>query len=378
LSALFRQLQSFANGRSRAAAQQRCRRVLRAAFAVLVVMLCAGVIRATPLETYQEQVREAVAVLDALPQWKKVESRADYERRMAAAVEQLSAGLLTIGSIEWHGQTLQVDNKWLAEALSRYNRLPFTDGPLREAELAHITERLKAINERLTELSGAATNAASSDDEKKRLDAILQRPEFAGEKDEGGALARLWRALLNLWKRFQQWLSELFPRGGRLEPGTSSNVSGFTQIIVIAVALGLIAYLFWKFTPSLRRNLASRKREKREARVVLGERLEPDQTAADLLNDAEALARAGNLRAAIRKGYIALLCELGDRKIIGLAQHKTNRDYLRAVRQHESLHQQMQQLTQSFENHWYGFVPATENDWNAFRSGFQKAVTSDK
>jgi hypothetical protein len=340
-------------------------------------MLCAGVIRATPLETYREQVHEAVAVLDALPQWKKVESRADYERRMAAAVEQLSEGLLTVGSIEWNGQTLQVDNKWLAEALTRYNRLSLADGALREAELAHITERLKAINERLAELGGAATKAASSDDEKKRLDAILQRPEFAGEKDEGGALARLWRALLNLWKRFQQWLSELFPRGGRLEPGTSSTVSGFTQIIVIAVALGLIAYLFWKFTPSLRRNLASRKREKREARVVLGERLEPDQTAADLLNDAEALARAGNLRAAIRKGYIALLCELGDRKIIGLAQHKTNRDYLRAVRQHEPLHQQMQQLTQSFENHWYGFVPATENDWNAFRSGFQRIARNE-
>ncbi|MBD0324999.1 MAG: hypothetical protein ICV68_01125, partial [Pyrinomonadaceae bacterium] len=181
MNARFRQFQSSADGCSRAVVQQ-CRRLaLRAACAALFVMLCASVIRAVPLETYQEQVREAVAVLDALPQWKKVESTTDYERRMAAAVEQLGTSLLTIGSIEWNGKTLQVDNKWLAESLARYKQIPFADSALREAELAHIAERLKAINERLLELSGAA-KAVSSDDERKRLDAILQRPEFAGEK----------------------------------------------------------------------------------------------------------------------------------------------------------------------------------------------------
>ena len=218
---------------------------------------------------------------------------------------------------------------------------------------------------------------ASVDDEKKKLEAILQRPEFADKKDEGegNALERLWRSLLNVWKRFMQWLRDLFPRGEGLKPGSAGTASSFAQLIIIALALGIIGYVLWKFWPVFSRNISLGKREKREARVVLGERLEPDQTSADLLNEAEALARAGNLRAAIRKGYIALLCELGDRNIIRLAQHKTNRDYLRAVRQIEPLHQEMQQLTQSFENHWYGFVPATETDWHAFRSGFQKAVT---
>src|SRR6185436_20617728 len=106
----------------------------------------------------------------------------------------------------------------------------------------------------------------------------------------------------------------------------------------------------------------------------LGETLEPDESAVDILAEAEALARRGELRAAIRKAYIALLVELGDRKILSLAQHKTNRDYLRAVREVEPLHSNVKQLTDSFERHWYGLIQATETDWLAFRSAYKQAL----
>ena len=107
----------------------------------------------------------------------------------------------------------------------------------------------------------------------------------------------------------------------------------------------------------------------------MGEKLEPDQSAVDLLAEAEALAQRGELRAAIRKAYIALLVELGERKIISLAQHKTNRDYLGAVRDRESLYTYVKQLTDSFERHWYGFANATDADWHAFRDGYKQALT---
>jgi hypothetical protein len=335
---------------------------------ILFLLLSAGAAEATTLQTYREQVRKAVLVLDALPQWKKVESHADYSRRVAAAVEQLRMQVLPVEAIEWNGMTLSVDNKWLDEALARYEQLPAANVDGRAAELAQVTDRLRAVNERLSELQAEAAGASKSE-EKKKLEAILQRTEYSDKQDEDGALKRLWR-------RINEWLRNLFPKSKGLAPGATSTLSGFAQFFVIALALAVIAYIVWKFTPLLRRARTAGKREKMEARIVLGERLEADQTAADLLAEAEALARRGELRAAIRKGYIALLCELGDRKIIGLAEHKTNRDYLRAVREIEPLHAQMKQLTLSFENHWYGFVPATENDWHAFRSGFQRAVTS--
>jgi hypothetical protein len=147
------------------------------------------------------------------------------------------------------------------------------------------------------------------------------------------------------------------------------------QVLVYALAGAVIVYVSWKLWPRFRPGWSKgKKAKKREARIVLGERLEADQTSADLLAEAESLAREGNLRAAIRKGYIALLCELGDRKLLGLAQHKTNRDYLRSVRSHEQLFREMQVMTTTFENHWYGFEPVSVDDWNMFRARYHQAV----
>ena len=135
-----------------------------------------------------------------------------------------------------------------------------------------------------------------------------------------------------------RWLARFF-RGPKPVAGASSPLIGtLAQILVVGVCLAGIAFLVWKLGPRYFGKLRRRKKQKREARIVLGERLEPDQTAADLLAQAEALARNGDLRAAIRKAYIALLCELGDRKIVSLAQHKTNRDYLNSVRERTRLY----------------------------------------
>src|SRR5262249_5150856 len=100
------------------------------------------------------------------------------------------------------------------------------------------------------------------------------------------------------------------------------------------------------------------------------ERLAPDATATHLLGKAQALARQGDLRAAIRKAYMALLVELGERTLVSLAHHKTNRDYLNALRSLPQVHSRMRDLSESFERHWYCFVAVTPNDWQDFRTGY--------
>jgi len=82
----------------------------------------------------------------------------------------------------------------------------------------------------------------------------------------------------------------------------------------------------------------------------------------------------GDLRGAIRKGYIALLCDLADRKVIGLARNKTNRDYLRDVRQRSSLFDRMRRATGSFERYWYGLQPPSKSDWDEFTEQYRAAV----
>jgi len=86
------------------------------------------------------------------------------------------------------------------------------------------------------------------------------------------------------------------------------------------------------------------------------------------------LARVGDLRGAIRKGYVALLCELNDRKVIGLARHKTNRDYLRDMRKRSDILPNVQDLTSNFERSWYGLREAEASDWEDFRMRYRETV----
>lgn len=271
-------------------------------------------------------------------------------------------------TVSLDGQNIEVDNGWLHAELAEYEKVK--DSHTRSEELfRRVGERLHAIFETLYETKGAS-EASEKDANKARLAEILRRPEFNKDAAQGSAFQRLL-------ERFLRWLSSLFPKTAPMQPGSSRALSLFAQVVVIVISLALIVFLVLKFLPRFLRN-RGKKKTKGEARIVLGERLEPDQTAADLLEQAEALARAGDLRGAIRKAYIALLCELGDRKVISLAQHKTNRDYLMSVRHKNSLYQAMRKLTNSFELHWYGFVPPAADDWTEFSAGVRTASSSDR
>jgi hypothetical protein len=258
----------------------------------------------------------------------------------------------------------------LHSTLDDYEKMDHAGKPSAEA-LTRVVERLRALDQRLSELeTGKTADAPSKDDNKARLAEILRRPDYNQKVEEGTALQRMWNAFIRWLLRL---LSKLFPEAKALQPGSAPAISKIAQILVVAIALAVIAYVAWKLLPRYLRNRSKKKPAKREARIVLGERLEADQTGADLLAQADALARSGDLRAAIRKAYIALLCELGDRKLISLAQHKTNRDYLNAVRE-TNLYSSLRPLTVSFENHWYGFIPATADDWSGFRAAYEKTV----
>ena len=103
-----------------------------------------------------------------------------------------------------------------------------------------------------------------------------------------------------------------------------------------------------------------------------------DETSKNLFAEAEKLAGEGDLKAAIRKGYISLLFELSERKLIGLAKHKTNRDYLRDVRKRRELFREMNGLTLNYERHWYGFESADEKDWEEFKNGYRNTIGKNR
>lgn len=331
------------------------------------------------LADYRARVQAAVAPLEELAafceQLKQSEKPAVWSKkgfdpdvslqlpkREAAAFGKVRSLLPMKERVEWGGSSIEVDNSWLESALEEYGNS--SDNGNRAAALRVVAERLRSLASRLDEPAGEQ----DKDAERGRLNTILRDPEFNKKAEQGGALRRII-------EQFFKWLSDLFPKTGFIRPGASPRSSQLAQIIVIALCAAVLLYVGWHFWRRRARGPRPLKL-KREARVVLGERLEADQSAADLLEAAERLAREGNLRGAIRKAYIALLCELGDRGVIRLEQHKTNRDYLQAVRSAAapSLYTEMMPLTFNFELHWYGSHEASEADWTDFRARCRQAL----
>ncbi len=349
--------------------------------ALLLLCGAVGATGAVPLKDYRTRVTQADGALAALfdlyravpDDDERAVNTAQFQRRQNAQLNELRATLPATEQVEWAGGTLAVDNGWLQLELDAFAQLPATPVAARTAALTRIDARLHALAGRLDETERATAQTPATRDkaaEQGRLHAILQRPEYNEQTAQGGALKRLWA-------RFLKWLSSLLPARRPVQPGTALFVSQAARVIIYALCLALIGFVLWRYGPRLARRRLTRERT-RTARVVLGEQLAPDETAADLLAAADRLARAGDLRGAMRKAYIAVLCELGERKILRLEPHKTNRDYLRALREHTRLFQSVQPLTNVYERHWYGLVPAHDADWSEFQAQCANAVTSDE
>ena len=341
----------------------------RLIIALLLLLMFTAICRAVPLREYHQRLRQSITALNTLAQSDEQESASAYASRDAETVNHVRSLLPPKQTVEFENTHFEVDNTWLHKDFEKY-QADFSQA--RYELLQRITERLEAIEQRVQELEQPASAERSDKEQNKaRLEEILRRPEYAGKLQEESAASRLTTRFLR-W--LQEWLKSWLPEPQPMSPGRAVTISRIAGWIVIVLALGVLGYAGTLLLPRLLKNRRPKKKVKEKARVVLGERLEPDQSALDLLAEAEALARRGELRAAIRRAYIALLVELGDRKIISLAQYKTNRDYLRAIREFEPLYSNVKQLTDSFESHWYGFTQAKETDWQAFRNGYNRTL----
>jgi septum formation topological specificity factor MinE len=331
-----------------------------------LLFLSAGRASAIPISDYQQNLKKTITTLEALFEM-EADPPDDYQQGLDLAIESIRSVLPQSQTIETRDVSYNVDNSWLHKALDQVAD-PSADDHFEKLDL--MIEHLQALESRIAEREAMPQRAESKEQAKARLESILARPEYIRGAKGPNALTRLIQD-------FMKWLQKFFPQRTPMEPQGASRLNSVMQVVVIILALLVLLYVARLLFKRFKGSGTIKTRKKRQPRIVLGERLEPDQTATDLLSEAEALARNGDLRAAIRKGYIALLVELGDRKLISLAQHKTNRDYLNSLRSAPHLHSKMRGLTASFERHWYGFDEATPNDWQDFRAGYLAALQTE-
>jgi hypothetical protein len=320
---------------------------------------------AIPLSEYQQHLQNAIVAFHEL--YEMDEEDTEYSAKVKQTVDGIRAGLPEQLQVETGAEVYTVSNESLHDDLDNLEKSPDQAEAIRQ-----LLEKLNALQDRVTERASASASGENKGWAKSRLESILARPEYVTGARDSNALTRL---ILDIVRRIQS----LLPQRQPMDLDRGITISRVVQIAIVAASGLLLAYVAAFLVKRFRRTKKHKAGSKnREARIVLGERLEPEETATNLLSEAEALARRGELRAAIRKGYIALLVELGDRRIISLAQHKTNRDYLRGLRDAPQLHSQMRGLTDSFERHWYGFAEANENDWQQFRAGYLAALQTGK
>lgn len=332
-------------------------------FASLCLAAAAQQADAASLADYRARVSQAAQAAEEL-HW-AFEGTDDpdsqeFQAHLTKTFADLRAALPPTEKIEGDGVAYDVDNRWMHAELDLYAKLPSSNYLGRDDALARLAARLRSLSTHLAEAAPVA--ARDKEAEKGRLQAILRRPEYNQEAAEDTALARLW-------KKIKDALNSLMPKSRPLSPGTANTFSLIARVFVFALTIAVIIFVIWKYGARLLPRNRAKKKPQAQARIVLGERLAPGQTPAGLISEAEALARAGDVRGAIRKAYIAVLFELGERNILRLAAHKTNRDYLSAIRAtRAALYGDMQPLTHNYERHWYGFAPATDADWHDFRS----------
>lgn len=351
----------------------RLTKIFRSLMIASAIFVSVFSVSAKSLSDYQKSVRLAKDSVDELSivfsneDDETIQKNGEYERELVALIRE---NMPPSEKVKWQGSSIETNNIWLSDKLDAFTREK--SATKRLEILTNIGERLAALHEKLAELENPSVSERTKDEDKQKLAEILRREDYHKPEQQEESLLQKW------WRELLEWLENVFPRPN-LPDGEPTGFQSFSyvmQIVLYVLVAAVVGFLLYKFAPLLIGNYARREKREKKERVILGERIAAEDSAQNLFGEAEALAREGNLRAAIRKGYIAVLCDLSDKKIISAAQHKTNRDYLRDMRKNGELYKNMSGLTNSFERHWYGFEATDEKDWNEFRQEYERVVSS--
>jgi Domain of unknown function (DUF4129) len=286
---------------------------------------------------------------------------------LATKMNEVKRLLPVSEEVEFNGATTRVDNAWLHKAVDSAVKTE-GDDERRLQMLGEISTCLARLRQSVKSAQTAEDQA--SQDQRGRLDDILARPEYQPEEERESTIARWVRSLKEFIYRL---LRKLF--GGSSARAPQTGGGGLVMVLQALILLALAAALIFGAAKLVRRfQLRQKPAEKAETREALGEEIPEYATAADLFAMASELARQAEYRKAIRRAYIALLCDLDQRGKLRLGRSKTNRDYLDAMRSEQRIYPTFSVMTFAFERAWYGQAHATEEEFHNFVSLYQEAI----
>jgi hypothetical protein len=198
------------------------------------------------------------------------------------------------------------------------------------------------------------------------IERVLERREFAWRpaRDATRRVEKEESFLSRWWRDAQRWMSRTLSRWlFRKPPASDGKGLNFTTAlqpavwVLLAVAVAGLIFL-----------IVRQRRARSGAVLARAVAARPDLTrddvSAELLPEegwlqlARELIDRGELRLALRASYLAGLAHLGQRELLRLARHKSNRDYdqelRRRARHQPDLVASFGDSLRTFERSWYG------------------------
>ena len=321
---------------------------------LLTLSLATQVIAAARILNYENRIVRAAEQIE------RIKTDKDYAEEGILYIKRL---LPRSEHVEFDGTEVAVDNTWLYGVLDSY--LAEKDPQQRVAKLNEASGRLRALDEHLRRVE--ALEANDTGNAREKISEILSRPAYQPEQETAvGAFVKKWM------RKVRGFLGEIYSALTRLLEklfGASAQGGLISKLLVIAVLAAALMTLVL-----LARRIRVPKAKRKKTRLVLGEEIAADGTSRDLAEAGLAAARAGDFRTAVRKLYVSLLYEMGERNLIELDDSATNHEYLTSVSRFTALAGPMRYLTDRFDYVWYGMFPSSEEDFAVYLARYEEAM----
>lgn len=318
-------------------------------FFVVLILMAGDAFAASSIKDYSSRIDQCLEIIDSLKAG---------DEDAGPGVSYIKSKLPATEEIDSNNQVIKVDNQWLHSLLDQYKIEK--DEQKKDEKLDEASGRLSALK---AEIESQPSPTDESSDGKAEIKDILSRVEYQKKVEDP-----ISKFIRETKQRVWDLITEIYNRAFELLFGSGGKASWLFRAIVI----GAVAIVLFFAIRMIARTRRSKKRVK--TRTVLGEEIEEGMTPRDLAQAAEAAARTGDFRSAIRKLYISLLYELAERQLIELEPNATNHDYLARLSRFSVLDAPFRYLTDRFDYTWYGMYPSSPDDYESCLRRYQEAM----
>lgn len=170
------------------------------------------------------------------------------------------------------------------------------------------------------------------------------------------------------WKFIESWVIKTLERLFD-QPAVSTPFSGSVSVAVIILsAVALIALLLWAvtfFTGMFGRSP--------QLRGILGEAITAETTPETLKEKARMAEQAGDMRQAVRFGFIAVLLKMHRARLVFLDETWTNQElYLHLEKTSFVSLEALKALMDAFNASWYGHKPITAPAYGQWQQALEQ------